>query len=84
MQGYWQFQTSFGTFRIVPRDGSFHPFFKDEEILGPIIRLRLRSTILSEITRSFHRMDSTPRLAACRMKYLDGRLFGPELRIALV
>jgi hypothetical protein len=29
MQGYWQYETKLGTFRIVPRAGSFHPFFED-------------------------------------------------------
>jgi hypothetical protein len=26
-RGYWQYRTNFGTFRIVPRMGSFHPFY---------------------------------------------------------
>lgn len=32
MSGYWQFETPRGTFRIVPQDGSFHPFFEDEDL----------------------------------------------------
>jgi hypothetical protein len=31
-QGYRQYSTKFGTFRIVPRAGSFHPFFEDEDL----------------------------------------------------
>jgi hypothetical protein len=30
-RGYWQYGTNFGTFRIVQRMGSFHPFFDDED-----------------------------------------------------
>jgi hypothetical protein len=30
--GYWQYKTKFGIFRIVPRAGSFNPFFEDEDL----------------------------------------------------
>ena len=30
--GYWEFETRRGTFRIVPKDGGFHPFFEDEDL----------------------------------------------------
>jgi hypothetical protein len=32
MPGYWQHKTEFGTFRILPRAGAFHPFFEDEDL----------------------------------------------------
>ncbi len=32
MLGYWECRTKRGTFRIVPRAGSFNPFFEDEDL----------------------------------------------------
>jgi hypothetical protein len=31
-RSYWQYKTRFGTFRIVLRAGSFHPFFEEEDL----------------------------------------------------
>ncbi len=30
--GHWEYRTSHGTFRIVPRARLFHPFYEDEEL----------------------------------------------------
>ena len=32
MRGYWQYTTRRGTFRIVPRQGRFHPLYEDEDL----------------------------------------------------
>lgn len=32
MRGYWQFETRQGTFRIIPLNGRYHPFFEDDDL----------------------------------------------------
>lgn len=75
MSGYWEYRTKRGTFRIVPRARSFHPFFEDED-LGLITQLRPPWTTSLEGTPTFLRTVWTHPRAAYLTTFQSGLLSG--------